>query len=97
VRQEDGTEDETRQAAEEENYQESRCTDGFFQSAAENEEKDHIAEKVQHVGMNKQRRNQRPGSAIFEIAQSKNEISFGERRLLLPGPEARRDASEYQQ
>jgi len=52
---------------------------------------------MQDVGMNEQRRHRRPHPALFEIAQTKNKISFGERRLLLPRPEARRDASEYQQ
>jgi hypothetical protein len=51
---------------------------------------------MEHVSVNKQRREQRPDSALFEIVETEDEISLGERRLLLPSPKARPDAGEDQ-
>ncbi len=52
---------------------------------------------MQDIGMNKQCREQRPYSALFEVAQTEDKICFGECRILLPPPEARSNASKYQQ
>jgi len=47
--------------------------------------------------VDKQTRDQCPDPARFEVVQTEDKIFFGECRLLLPRPEARRDAGEYQQ
>jgi hypothetical protein len=46
--------------------------------------------------MDKQSGKNRPGSTLVEIAKTKNQISLGERRLLLPRPQACPDTSDYQ-
>ena len=48
---------------------------------------------MKDVGVNKQGDDYSPESAIFEVAQTEDEILFGERRVLLPRPEAGYDAS----
>jgi hypothetical protein len=52
---------------------------------------------MQDVGVDKQRCDQSPQYALFEVAQTENEISLCERRILLPRPKTGGDASEYQQ
>jgi len=95
--QEDWAEDEACKSAREKDHHELARANGIFQCVSENEEKEHVADQVEDVGVNKQRCDQRPNPALFEIIQTEDEIVLGERRLLLPRPEARRDASEYQQ
>ena len=52
---------------------------------------------MKDVGVNKQGYHQRPDSAVFKIAQTEDEISFGKRWVLLPCPNAGCDAGEDQQ
>jgi hypothetical protein len=52
---------------------------------------------MKDIGVNKQGHRQRPDSAVFEIAQTEDKISFGKCRILLPCPNAGCDAGEYQQ
>ena len=52
---------------------------------------------MQDIGVDKQGGEQRPDSALFEIAETKDQVSLGERRILLPRPEAGCDARKYQQ
>ena len=89
--------DEAGESAGEKDYQELLRADGFFQCVAENEEKEHVADQVEDASVDKQRRDQRPDPAFFEVVETEDKIVLGERRLLLPRPEARREASEYQQ
>jgi len=90
-------EDEAHQAAREKDRQELVRADGFFQRAAEDEKKEHVAEQMQNTGVHKQRAKQCPDSALLEIVKTEDEISFGERRVLLPSPDAGHDARENQQ
>ena len=47
--------------------------------------------------MDKQGRDQRPDFALLKVVRTEDKIVLGKRRVLLPCPKARREASEYQQ
>ncbi len=46
--------------------------------------------------MDKEGGDQRPDAAMEQVGIAENEILLGERRVLLPGPQTRRDTEEYE-
>lgn len=46
--------------------------------------------------MDKEGGDQRPDAAMEQVGIAENEILLGERRVLLPGPQTRRDAENYE-
>ena len=67
-----------------------------LQCAAEDEQKEHVSEQVKNASVNQQSGQKSPISAVHQIVEAEEDVLLDKLWVLLPGPEACHDASDYQ-
>ena len=90
-------EEEAGESADKKDHEELAWADGFLQRAPEDEEKNHVSEKVQDAAVDEEGSHKGPEPALHEVVEAEDEVVLGEHRLLLPGPDAGPYAGEYQE